>query len=77
MQFVCVTWIDAESAAGWQEGSDLDAYTLPEVHHVGWLVRKDRKRLTLAHGLSGNDICGAMHIPVGMVTRIKKLPDPR
>lgn len=75
--FALVEWVDAECAASWQDHAALDSYKLPVVFHVGWIIQKGKDRVSLAQGTSGGQYCNVIHIPAGMVKRIKKLADPR
>ncbi|RJO72876.1 MAG: hypothetical protein C4523_02575 [Myxococcales bacterium] len=71
MKIVRITWHDAEADAEWAKADD--PVTVPECETVGFLVKKTRKEIVIAHTRSGDDVNGRFSIPRGCVVRIKEI----
>ena len=72
-RLVLVTWHDAVHLThGWVD-SLVFSHKNDYVHTVGWLLRKDKKSLTIAQSDGINTVANTMQIPVQMVERIQTL----
>ena len=82
---VFIEWIDASGPArtGWQFPSEVETEDGPGFlcHTLGWLVGENRTHYTVAPhlgniGHEGEDevqFTGIMHIPKGMVAKLKRV----
>lgn len=64
-------WFTQEDAEGWHD-SPLRCVT------IGWLVKKDKTGITLAHTVVGSpnvasDIGSPWHIPTGMIRKVRRI----
>lgn len=73
LPFVEVHWRDAVSKAEWTSEGDLPAPK--NVVSRGWLAKKDRHSVVVAHTViewdDGRDFGGVLTIPRGMVKRVR------
>jgi hypothetical protein len=78
LPYVAVEWKDAHQSArtAWRPlGEAEDYHDLPCIcSSVGFLVKRDKKGLTLAMSMSDEGLlCGLWHIPAGMVRSVRRL----
>lgn len=70
---VTVRWEDCQSHNGWSSLDDACKAEPAEVVSVGWLIRKDKKVLTVAHGRSVDEVLGYTVIPMSWVNDIREV----
>jgi hypothetical protein len=49
---VYLEWHDAFANANWMDGDEFADWDRPEdmkIHEIGWLIKKDKKRIVTAH----------------------------
>lgn len=69
-----IIWIDSSSFNGWSE-IDHPMHSLATITTIGWLVREDKKSVTISSGLSETGkICCSLTIPRSAILKFKKLP---
>lgn len=69
---VLVDWLDSHIRAGWRD--DHDEGQPAVCRSVGWLVAKDRRRITLVQSLANNgEAADSITIPRAAVTRMRTL----
>ena len=77
LELVLVHWVDIQGDAGWGSTWEHEG-TLAKCVEVGWVVHRDKGKLTLARGLCNPDtaerVSGAyVTIPMVNVTLIQRL----
>ena len=76
MKIVEVTWRDSVAAGGqWEDCGVAKEMTLSECRSVGFLICRDKEKVTLAQSLgrNGQAVINVVSIPKGCVLEIKEL----
>ena len=72
-RLVEVTWMDASSDDDWKD-SDDEPVALVTCRTVGWLIRRDDKRLVVVQTITDDDGRGnEWSIPAGCVKKVRRL----
>lgn len=71
-------WNDACGVTSeWEDVEQVKAFRYP-IRTVGWLMKSTKHAITVAASVGGQydypKACGAMTIPRGCITRIRRLP---
>lgn len=76
-RLVLVEWHDAlHQHHGWADMLDFK-HDDDRVRSVGWLLRRNRKSITLAQTDGGDNVANTIQIPARMVKRLVVLKVPR
>lgn len=70
MKIVRVTWGDAANGAGWRSLKDIAKERPLMIESVGFLVKRNKRRIVLAHSVGGDDGLGSTVIPAAWVKRV-------
>ena len=62
-----IEWIDAFSTDEWCEKEELEEEEL--CFSVGWLIDENKKYITIATSVNGEDGCGYISIPKGCIIK--------
>lgn len=70
MQRVEVEWVDAACVGGWDTLDSARERDLETVTSIGYLVKKDKRRVVVAQGVSGDSVLNYTVIPTSWIKRI-------
>lgn len=78
LPFVEVTWRDSHTTAttAWRDMEQAEEYHGEpcECSTVGYLIKRDRRGITLAMSVTQGGLLGALwHVPRGLVRRVRRL----
>ncbi|MEK9753374.1 MAG: hypothetical protein VW338_09205 [Rhodospirillaceae bacterium] len=70
---VAVSWVDTMNSNGWDTIAETVEMEPAPVVTVGFLIKKTKDKVVVAHGLSGDSALGATVIPAAWVKSIDVL----
>lgn len=71
MKIVTVTWVDSATCHGWIPRAE--PVSPLECQSVGYLVKRTKKKVVLAHSKNDGQWCGVIAIPRSAVTSVSRL----
>ena len=74
MKLVQIDWIDSKAAPNeWEHVGGISSLKPTRCKSVGFLVEETPAYKTLAHSMSGTQVCGRITIPTACIKKCKRL----
>ena len=72
MKIVKINWVDSTMRDAWQD-KQSPVTKMERVQSVGYLISKSKKKIVISQGFTSSQVGMTMSIPMGCVTKIKRI----
>ncbi len=77
MRLVRINWKDSCSLVGggvWSDRDEVKKLKPSDIISVGWVIKENKKKITIAAHFSPYQASGELCIPKGCIVKIEELP---
>ena len=71
MKIVYIEWVDSTRLDGWNNKETIKKNGLSFIKSIGYLIKKNNKKVTICHSNGSDEMLGILHIPKGCIKKIK------